>query len=151
MAGAGTILNLDIDAGTDYYLDTYYADYTTNLPKDTTGYTAIMEIKSGAEAKYPYLTLSSDDGRILLGGVDGTILIRFAPEDTNPNLQPTRWNRAVYDLVLTDVNGYRTKLLKGFINVIGTCSLDYSPLIIREYISPISITSSAGVLYPVVI
>lgn len=144
---AGTVLNLDIDSGTDYYLDTFYVDYTTNLPKDTTGCSVLVQVRSAWNDPYPYLTLSSNNGRILLGGTDGTILVRFTPEDTTPSYQNIKWSRGVYDLVITDPNGYRTKLLKGFINIIGTCSVDYAPkppIIIWEFMTPGVVNTSVG-------
>lgn len=120
---SGTVLNLDIDAGTDHYVNTTYVDFITNLPKNLTGYSALLEVKYEWEDPRVLLTLSSSNGRILLGGVAGTITIHFTPADTTPSSQTYKWDRAVYDLIVTDNNTIKTKLLKGFINVVGTVSL----------------------------
>lgn len=136
-----TVVNIDIDAGTDFYLDTTYTDYTTNLPKDLTGYSALIELRSTYNDPRVFLRLSTDNGRILLGGAEGTIIARFLPEDTNPIKQSFPWTRAVYDLVVIDPNGIRVKLLKGFVNVVGTCSYDPS---VKVFLTPISLTSATG-------
>jgi hypothetical protein len=58
-----------------------------------------------------------------MGGPLGTITVAFLPADTNPNQQTTFWTRGVYDLFITDSNGIKIKLLKGFVNVVGSVSL----------------------------
>lgn len=138
-----TIVNLDIDSGTDFYLDTIYTDYTTNLPKNITGYSALIQVRDTYDNPQVLLTLSSSNGRILLGGVSGTIVARFLPGDTNPIKQSFPWTRAVYDLVIIDPNGIRTKLLKGFINVVGTCSYDPS---VQVFLTPTNSNSNIGTL-----
>lgn len=121
---AVTVLNLTIDAGMHYYLDTIYTDYQTNLPRDLGGYSALLELRPSEYDPRVLLRLSNDNGRILLGGVDGTIIARFFPEDTLPYTQtPYAWSRAFYDLVITDPSGIKIKLLKGFVEVAGSISI----------------------------
>ena len=116
-----TSLNLDIDAGTDYYVNTTYVDYITNLPKPLAGYSAVMELRYTWDDLRVLQTLSTANGRVVLGATSGVITAHFLPADTSPNQQlPYQWDRAVYDLIITDPNGVKTKLLKGFINIIGT-------------------------------
>ena len=117
----GRVLNLDIDVGTDFYIDTSYEDNITKLPMDLTGYSALMELRPSWNDNTLLLTLSSGNGKILLGGVDGTILVHFSPADT---AQPAGvyWDRAVYDLILTDNNNISFKLISGMINLVGVVS-----------------------------
>ena len=136
------ILNLDIDAGTDFFVDTSYLDYTTNLPKDLTGYTAILAVRSSYTDPNPYLVLTNGNNRILLGGTQGTIISHFIPSDTDPSQQPIAWRRAVYDLIIVDTNGLITKLMSGMINVIGTVSIT-SPAV-TQFIDPVGGSSSTG-------
>ena len=143
---AVTVLNISVDAGTDYFLSATRADYTTNLPVDITGYSALLEVKSDIMSPIPLLVLSSSNGRILLAGPTGEIIVRFAPEDTAMSLQSIFWKRGVYDLILTDRNGVRTKLLKGFINVVGTASTDFYPIVVMTYIAPSISYTSVGTL-----
>lgn len=141
-----TVLNISIDAGTDYFLNATRADYTTNLPVDITGYQALLEVRTDILSSYPLLVLSTSNGRILLSGPDGNILVRFAPEDTTSGVY---WTRGVYDLILTDTNGIRTKLLTGFINVIGSVSRDFTSPLVRSYIAPSISNTSVGTLVAV--
>ena len=118
-----TIRNLDIDAGMDFLVDTVYSDYITGLPIDITGYSALLEVKPEYPDPRVLISLSSDAGQILLGGKDGTILVKFSAADTTPSLQPFFWVKASYDLVLTSPTGSKTKVLGGFVNLIGTVSI----------------------------
>jgi hypothetical protein len=74
-----TKLNLDIDTGTDYFLETTYLDYTTNTPINTNGYSAILQVRENWLSKIPYLTLTTENGRILMTGVNGGLIARFTP------------------------------------------------------------------------
>ena len=116
---SSSVLNLEIDSMTDYYLDTIYNDYVTNLPINLSGYTATLDVRLAYNDPTLLVSLSSGNGRILLGN-DGTILAHFIPADTDPSKQPVNWIHAVYDLVLWDPNGIKIKLLNGMIDVVGT-------------------------------
>jgi hypothetical protein len=137
-----TKLNLDID--TDYFLETTYLDYTTNTPINTNGYSAILQVRENWLSKIPYLTLTTENGRILMTGVNGGLIARFAPEDLRPDITPTFWIKGVYDLILTDRNGIRIKLMEGYLNIVSSVSLDYKPIIYREYMVSNLIQTSVG-------
>jgi len=137
-----TINNIDLDAGCDFFLETVYLDYTTNLPKDITGYTAILAVRDSYMQPNPYLVLTNGNGRIVLGGPSGTIIAHFIPGDTDPSQQATAWTKAVYDLILVDKNGIVTKLMSGRINVIGTVSIT-SPAI-TQFLSPVAGSPTTG-------
>ncbi|MDO9711038.1 hypothetical protein [Paracraurococcus lichenis] len=70
-------------------------------PVDLTGYTAAMHIRHRITDAVPLITLTTENGRIILGGTEGTITLMIADEDT-ATLPPCR---AVYDLKLAVSGG----------------------------------------------
>ena len=121
---AVTKLNLVIDAGTDYFLSAEYDDYLTGLPRDISGYNAVLEVRPDWNDSTVLLTLSNSNGGILLGETGGGIVAHFTPADTDPYQQPIAWTKGVYDMLLTDQNQVVTKLLTGYIIISGTVSLN---------------------------
>lgn len=117
------VFDIVIDAGTDYFLETTYVDYVTNLPINITGYTADLKVRPFRESPVLLLEMSTANGRILLNGPSGGVTAHFLPADTAPASQITAWNEGVYDLLLTDPNGIVVRLLRGKVIVLGTVSL----------------------------
>jgi hypothetical protein len=115
--------DLDIDAGTDYYLNISYLDASSNLPRNLTGCTLLLKVRPSVDSNQVYLELTTENGGILVGGTDGNILLKFLPDVTNPKTQTIAWDKGFYDLIITEPSGMKTKLLKGFINILGTASL----------------------------
>lgn len=139
-----TKLNLDIDCGCDYFLETTYNGYSTNLPINTIGYKAILQVRENWLSKISYLTLTTENGRILMTGANGGIVIRFAPEDFRPDSSSSFWIKGVYDLLVISPSGNRIKLLMGYLNIVGTPSLGYTPISYVEYMAPTMIQTSVG-------
>jgi hypothetical protein len=80
-----------------------FVDFTLTMvrrsdgnPVDLTGYTALMQIRP-RPSRPVIVELSTENGRIQLGGPAGTIALAITGEDTG-ELAPT--HRAVYDLLL---------------------------------------------------
>lgn len=121
------ILNIDLEERTDCLVRITYRDETTNLPVDVTGYKAIVQIRPqfGSETLLDQLTNAA--GTIVLGGVNGTIDMDFTPSDSDQTNANAGWTRATYDLVLIDTSGKRKKILKGFITIARSSSLDTPP------------------------
>lgn len=117
------VSNIEIEETMDYTLSLTYRDETTNLPVDLTGYSAELELRPNFGSPSSLLTLSTDNGRIVLGGDSGAIDATFLPIDTDQSQLYTAWSRAAYDLVLTDPTGKKKKILKGFITISRTASL----------------------------
>lgn len=120
---AVTKLNLSIDSGTDYFLSATYDDYLTGLPRDLTGYSAVLTVRPAFNDPNILLTLSTTLNTILIGGIGGSIVVHFTPAMTDPMQQTIPWDRGVYDMIITDPNGIVTKLLSGYIILTGTVGL----------------------------
>jgi len=85
------------------------------MPIDTTGYTARLHVRDAADTAATLLTLTSEDGGLMLGGADGSIVIRFSKSATAP-LSVT-WRRAVYELELIAASGAVLPVAAGTIAV----------------------------------
>lgn len=78
-------------------------------PINVTGYTARMHVRSTVDASTTVLELTTENSRITLGGVLGTITLRVeAPITTN--LTPAIY---VYDLELVSGGGEVDRILEG--------------------------------------
>lgn len=69
-------------------------------PRDLTGYSAIMHIRTGASNTIVY-TLSTANGQITLGGLAGTIALYIPAADT----LAFPWSSGIYDLNITAPGG----------------------------------------------
>ena len=78
-----------------------------------TGYTARMQIRATAEASTALIELTTENGRIALGGTAGTITLTISATDT----AALTAGRAVYDLELVAANGTVTNLLGGVVTI----------------------------------
>lgn len=76
-----------------------------------TGYAAKMQVRlpEGGEI----ITLSTENGRIVLGGVAGSITLLLTPAETGP----LNFTTASYDLKLIAPDGKHTRLLQGKITL----------------------------------
>ena len=79
-----------------------------------TGYTARMMARTSIDAASPFLTLTTENGCITLGGATGTIALSISATDT----ATISAQGGVYDLELVSGSGVVTRLLSGnvFIN-----------------------------------
>ena len=78
-------------------------------PIDLTGCQAKLYVKLTDSEPTPFIELSTANGRIVLGGVAGTVNITFEPSDT----QTQTFRKAVYDLMLYWPSGSPWRLFKG--------------------------------------
>lgn len=121
--------HLALDEGMDHTFKFVYVDESTLLPIDLTGYRADLYVRmvpgstqvlKGISTSYSYA-----DGSITLGS-SGQITLKITGGFTT-NLN---WSNGIYDLVLTDPDQNRSKILKGFVNIYNTNTfpLEYSPI-----------------------
>lgn len=121
--------HLPLDEGMDHTFKFIYTDESTLLPINLTGYRADLYVRmvpgstqvlKGLSTSYSYA-----DGSITLGA-NGEITLKITGGFTT-NLN---WSSGIYDLVLTDPNQNRSKILKGFVNIYNTNTfpLEYSPI-----------------------
>lgn len=82
---------------------------STGALVNLTGYTAKMMARATFDSPTPFLTLSTTDATIVLGGAAGTITLKASAAVTAALASLP----GVYDLFLTDSSGNATCLLQG--------------------------------------
>jgi len=87
--------DLEIEQGGTFVLPLIWQD-STKTPVNITGRSARMHIRSTKDSPIVLVELTSDNGRIALGGVAGTIILTLTAEETSL----IDWTFAVYDLEL---------------------------------------------------
>lgn len=83
------------------------------VPVDLTGCTARMQVRSTVDNDTVLLELTTGNGRIALGGVDGTITLQLTAAET----QALTWRNAVYDLEVVHPGGQVRRLVEGAVKV----------------------------------
>lgn len=78
-----------------------------------TSYTARMQARTSYSAASPSLTLTTENGRIALGGAAGTIDLSITATDT----AALPAGRYVYDLELVSAGGLVKRLVEGVLTV----------------------------------
>jgi hypothetical protein len=111
-------VNIEIEQGLSYALSVAYTDEVTGLPKDVTNYTARLSVKPFADLP-PAIDLTTENLRIVLGGVTGTVEAYFPPDAT----ATATWVQAPYDLILADPTNVKVKLLKGLVTILPSESI----------------------------
>lgn len=77
------------------------------------GFSARMQIRPTAASATTTLSLTTENGRIALGGTAGTITLTISATDT----AAITAGRYVYDLELASAGGIVTRLLQGIVTV----------------------------------
>jgi hypothetical protein len=83
-------------------------------PKDLTGYTGKMHIRSSVDSDEILVDMTTENSRIELSGTPGQILLRIEATIT----KDFQWSDAVYDLFLTSPSGEVEKLFFGAVKAI---------------------------------
>lgn len=91
---AAAKLKLSIEQGATFRKVLTWKAGTPAVAVDLTGCTARMQIRSAIESSTPLITLTTENGGIVLGGVAGTIELIIAPTAT----AAITWTAGVYDL-----------------------------------------------------
>lgn len=76
---------------------------------NVTGFTARMQIRTSQDAESPFITLTTENGGITLGGTSGTIALTISAASTSAITETS----GVYDLELVSGTGIVTRLLSG--------------------------------------
>jgi hypothetical protein len=82
---------------------------SASVPVDLTGYTARMQVRPVVQSPTVIISLTTENGRITLGGATGNITLNLDAETTAAIEQPN----GVYDLELESADGTVTALLGG--------------------------------------
>lgn len=85
----------------------------TAAPVDLTGCSARMQVREARDMAEVLLDVSTDDGRIRLGGAAGTIELYLHDEET----EALRFDRGVYDLEIEFANGEKRRLFAGTVTL----------------------------------
>lgn len=75
------LLDLSIEQGATFNLIMTYQDENGD-PIDLTGMTARMQLRRQALSQLPLISLTTENGRITLGGVTGEIILNISATDT---------------------------------------------------------------------
>ena len=103
--------NWEVDQDTTFTFVVEYKDPDDNII-DLTGSTAKMQVRDATGQKLAF-TLTSPSGGITINGSEGKVTVRMTPTQTKKLFFP----KSVYDLIITDTNLIKTKLLGGFITL----------------------------------
>lgn len=104
--------DLYIEQGATLSLPIVWKDSDGNVV-DLTGYTARMQVRQTVPATTILLSATTENGKLVIEGVDGKVTILLSAEDTTA----ITWLTGVYDLELISGDGVVTRLLEGSVSV----------------------------------
>jgi hypothetical protein len=104
--------NWEVDQNTTFIFTVEYEDSDGN-PIDLTGAFAKLQVRDTKGGSKLAFSLNSPDGGITIDALSGTITCKMTPTQTNKLFYP----KSAYDLMLTDSNLNKTKLLEGFLTL----------------------------------
>jgi hypothetical protein len=111
--------NFTLDQNTTFTFEVIYKD-NAQTPINLTGCSAKMQVRDTAGGSQLAFTLSSPSAGITIDGSAGKITVKMTPAQTNKLFYP----KSSYDLMLTDTNSNRTKLVEGFITLSRSVTLE---------------------------
>jgi len=104
--------DITIEQGATFELPIVWKD-EKGTPIDLTGYKARMQIRKRIRSDEILASLTTENGRIVLGGAAGTIDIVIPATET----EKFSFSRGVYDLELEGPGGYVVRLIQGSVCV----------------------------------
>ena len=104
--------NWEVDQNTTFTFTVEYKD-NDGTPIDITGSTAKMQVRDTKGGSKLAFSLTSPSGGITIDGPNGKLTIKITPTQTNKLFYP----KSSYDIMLTDSNLNKTKLLEGFMTL----------------------------------
>ena len=104
--------NFEVDQNTTF---TFVVEYKDNAgdPIDLTGASAKLQVRDTKGGSKLAFTLTSPSGGITIDAPNGKLTVRMTPTQTNKLFYP----KSSYDLMLTDSNSVKTKLIEGFLTL----------------------------------
>jgi len=106
------IYDIYIEQGATYNQPLVWKD-SSGTAVNVTGYTARMQIRKTVDATTIILTLTTENGRIIVGGANGLITLLVSAADT----AALTTFCGVYDLEVISPAGVVTRLLEGQVEV----------------------------------
>ena len=104
--------NFEVDQNTTFSFTVEYLD-NNNLPINLTGATAKMQVRDTKGGSKLAFTLSSPTSGIVIDQPAGKLTVTMSQAQTNSLFYP----KSSYDIMVTDSNGNRIKLLEGYITL----------------------------------
>jgi len=105
--------NWEVDQNTTFTFTVEYID-SSGVPINITGSTAKMQVReSKGGSKLAFTLTSPSAGGITVDGLNGKLTMKMTPTQTNKLFYP----KSSYDIMLTDTNLNKTKILEGFITL----------------------------------
>lgn len=105
--------NWEVDQNTSFVFTVEYKD-DSGTPISLVGASAKMQVRdSKGGSKLAFTLSSAQNGGIVIDGPNGKLTVNMNPSQTNKLFYP----KASYDIMLTDSNGIKTKLVEGFITL----------------------------------
>ena len=109
--------NWEVDVNTTYSFTIDYKDPNGN-PVDITGSSAKMQVRNVQGDKLAF-TLTSPTGGITIDGPNGQITVKMTPTQTSKLFYP----KSVYDLMLTDSQANKIRLVGGYITAVRSVTI----------------------------
>ena len=100
--------DITIRQGSTFLQNMIWKD-SSGVPMDLTGYVARMQVRPGVCSPDVIVELTTENGRITLGGVAGTIVLEIDADTTAAIVNGC----GVYDLELESSSGFVTTILAG--------------------------------------
>jgi hypothetical protein len=104
--------NFEVDQNTTFTFVVEYKDSNGN-PISLTGASAKLQVRDTKGGSKLAVSLTSPSGGITIDAANGKLTIKMTPTQTSKLFYP----KSEYDLMLTDSNFNKTKLLEGFITL----------------------------------
>jgi len=104
--------NFEVDQNATFSFIVEYKD-NSGLPIDLTGSTAKMQVRDTKGGSKLAFSLTSPAGGITITPLLGKLTIKMTPTQTNKLFYP----KSSYDIMVTDSNANKIKLLEGFITL----------------------------------
>ncbi len=104
--------NFEVDQNTTFTFVVEYKD-SNGDPISLTGASAKLQVRDTKGGSKLAVSLTSPSGGITIDAANGKLTIKMTPTQTSKLFYP----KSEYDLMLTDSNFNKTKLLEGFITL----------------------------------
>jgi hypothetical protein len=104
--------NFEVDQNATFTFILEYKDSNGNAV-DLTGASAKMQVRDTKGGTKLAFTLTSPLGGIVIDAPNGKLTVRMTPTQTNKLFYP----KSSYDIMITDSNGVKTKLIEGFLTL----------------------------------
>ena len=104
--------NFEVDQNTTFTFIVEYKD-NNDTPIDLTGATAKLQVRDTKGGTKLAFTLTSPSGGITVDGPNGKLTCKMTPTQTNKLFYP----KSSYDLMVTDTNLNKIKLVEGFLTL----------------------------------